>query len=1122
VTPTTPELRVVSVLFVDLVGYTALSESRDAEDMRELLSRYFDSARTIVARYGGSIEKFIGDAVMAVWGTPVAREDDAERAVRAALEIVDAVAAFGAEVGIAALEARGGVVTGQVASVATAHEGLVVGDSVNTAARVQSVADPGTVFVDEITRQVTAAAIGYEDAGEHVVKGKTKPLRLWRAARVVAGIGGTQREQGLQAPLVGRDPDLRLLKELFHGGIARKAARLVAVTGAAGVGKSRLLRELEIYADGLADTFLWHSGRCLSYGDGVAYWALAEMVRQRLAIAEEASAEEASEKLVLGLARWVPDAGEREFLAPRLGALLGVADPGVGRAELFAGWRLFFERLAAHEPVVLSFEDLQWADEGILDFIDHLLDWSAACPIFILTLARPELAQRREGWPGGRRGATVLPLEPLATSAIGELLDSVADDLPHGVRERIVSQSEGIPLYTVEIVRALAARGALTERGDGRLVPAGGELGELDVPASLSSLLAARLDALDAEEREVVKSMAIFAGDFPRAAVVAVCQVPEERLDAVLAALVRKQVLAIRADPLSPDRGQYAFAQALLRTVAYEMISRKDRKPRHRAAAEHLRRVFPGDGEEVAEVIAAHYLDAYRSAQDDPDADELRTESVAALRRAGQRAAIVGAPESAERSYITAIGLVDSDVERADLRRAAGDMAMRAGRYEAALAHFETASAEHTSAGREREAALLARPIGRALLRMGRLEDAIERMTAALEVLGADRIDADVGELNGALANALLFAGHPERVGAAIEAALRVAEALELPEVLCRALTSKGVMYTEMGRTEEARLLLDGAVAIGERHDLADAVMVARANGANLRLQWDLPGAVEGYAEALALARRHGDRGRERLSAGGLMYTLLAVGRWGEIERLATEVLGNEGGPQPRTEVQHYSLALLHALRGEHDAARASLERLAAWEDTDDAEYRAMGASARLVVDRIAGRDEAVLERGQTLIRHWIATLGASNEAVRNAWPETLEAALSLGRLDAAEDLLAILDEEPRGRVPPYLHAQLARGRALTAAAAERHHTVEADFGTATRGLSSLGYPYWLARAQTDLGAWLIDQHRADEAAPLLADAVATFSSLGAAPALARAQALEAAQAAAVQAGAIA
>ncbi len=1111
-----PELRLVSVLFVDLVGYTSLSESRDAEDVRELLGRYFDSARTIANRYGGTVEKFIGDAVMAVWGVPVAREDDAERAVRAGLEMVDAVAVFGEEVGAPALRARAGVATGQVASLANPGEGLVVGDRVNTASRVQSSALPGTVFVDEVTHEVTSAAIAYEDAGEHTVKGKAKPLRLWRALRVVAGVGGAQRERGLEAPFVGRDADLRLLKELFHGALERRAARLVAVSGPAGVGKTRLRWEFDKYADGLADTVLWHSGRCLSYGDGVAYWALAEMVRQRLGIAEEASAQEADAKLRSGLDRWVGDAADREFLAPRLGALLGVAEPGLGRAELFAGWRLFLERLAEHLPVVLVFEDLQWADEGLLDFIEHMLDWSAASPIFMLTLARPDFTAHREAWPAGRRGATLLQLEPLDEAAMGRLLEGLVDGLPARAREQIITRAEGVPLYAIETIRALASRGVLSER-DGRLV-LGGELGDLDVPASLGSLLAARLDALEPAERGLVKAMAVLGGAFPRSSAAALGGLPDDQLDAVLASLVRKQVLRIRADPLSPDRGQYAFVQGMLRTVAYEMLSRRERKPRHRAAAEHLRRVFPNDGEEIAEVIAAHYLDAYRAAGRDADAPELRTETIAALRRAAQRAAGVGAPESAERAYRTALELADAEPERTELTRAAAEMALQAGRLEPALELFDEVAAAHLAAGREHDAAQVAGQIGRALSRLGRNEEAIERITPALQTLGTDTLDAEVGALHAVLGHALLFAGHYEQAGPPLETALRIAQELELPAVLSGALIDKGLICLQESLTEEARALLGAAVAIAERNDLGPELILARGNSGNLGVQWDLPEAAEHYTATLALARRQGDRFLESVAAGNLEYLYVFAGRWEELERIAVEVM-HENEDRPGAEFLHSPMVILHTLRGELDAARASFARMVAWERGDDDELRAIHTSLAIRVQLAEGRASEALEHGKRLLGPAIGALGTSHDAVRNAWPDTLEAALELGRLDAAGDLLALLSDQPPGHVPPYLRAQLARARALVAAAGGAHEHVERDLTGAIeefRALGSLGYPYWLSRVQTDLAAWLIAQNRSADAAPLLGEATSRFESLGAAPALARARALLPSQADAV------
>jgi class 3 adenylate cyclase len=281
------ERRVTSVLFGDLVGFTTLSESRDPEEVRELLSEYFAHARTVVARYGGVIEKFIGDAVMAVWGVPTAHEDDAERSVRAGLDLVAAVTLLGEQVGAPGLAMRVGVVTGEVAvTIGATAEGMVAGDAVNTAARVQAAAQPGTVWVDDSTRTLTAAAVDYVDAGEHLLKGKAEPVRLFEARTVIAAVGGAQRIDGLEAPFTGRDRQMRLIKELCHETAEEDRPRLVLVTGAAGVGKSRLAWEFEKYVDGLSTVFAWHRGRCLSYGEGVAFWAVAEVVRARLVLTD--------------------------------------------------------------------------------------------------------------------------------------------------------------------------------------------------------------------------------------------------------------------------------------------------------------------------------------------------------------------------------------------------------------------------------------------------------------------------------------------------------------------------------------------------------------------------------------------------------------------------------------------------------------------------------------------------------------------------------------------------------------------------------------------------------------------------------------------------------------------
>jgi class 3 adenylate cyclase/tetratricopeptide (TPR) repeat protein len=1100
------ELRVASVLFVDLVGHTSLAETRDAEDVRELLSRYYEAARTIVGRYGGVVEKFIGDAVVAVWGTPIAREDDAERAVRAGLELVDAVVVLGSEVGEGELRARAGVVTGQVASVVRAEEGLVVGDRVNTAARVQAAAPAGVLLVDEVTRQASSAAIAYEDAGEHRVKGKAEALRLWRAVRAIAGAGGSHAEAVLEPPFVGREAELRLVKDLFHATADRRAARLVAVSGPPGVGKSRLRRELANYLDGLADTFMWHLGRCLSYGDGVAYWALAEMVRQRLGIAEEAAPEEAARRLLLGLERWVPDPSEREYLQPRLGALLGTAQPGLGREELFAGWRLFFERLAELEPVILAFEDLHWADAALLDFIEHLLDWSGRHPIFVLTLARPELAERRPGWGTGRAGVTALSLEPLSDDALTELLDGFVDALPAETRDRIVTQAEGIPLFALETIRALADRGALEAR-EGRLVVVG-ELGELAIPPTLTALLAGRLDALAPEERALVTDLAVLGGSFPRAAVAAVSELPDERVDALLASLVRKQVLAVRADPLSPDRGQYAFAQTLLRTVAYERLSRHERRPRHLAAAAHLRAVFPNDGEELAEVIAAHELDAYRASIGDADADQLRGRAVEALRRAGRRAAAIGASDSAERAYRSALELARDEDERRELQHLTGQMALRAGRFEEALALLDEVVDAHAEAGRDRELAVATTDLASVLRALGRIEDAIARLDIALDRVDRDALDPDVARLNHDLGTAYLFAGRHEEALEPLERALRAAEALELPDVLSQAMVALGLRYIFTMRLETGRALTVGALAIAEQHGDKDTATRAHINLGHLLINYDRPGGEEHTRQALADAQRLGEHTGQAIAASNLMHAFLLAGRWDAIDELAAELVGSgmTGADSPYL---HERLISLAALRGDLEGARAHLAKLAPWETSDDPRSRRSYNSAAGEVALLAGRPEEALQRCLAVLDPGTDAFDAADEDVRHSWPDAVEAALALGRVDEVARLLTLIEEQPRGRVPPFLRAHVARARGLLALAHGRGEEAEETLSAAIDAFAALDRPYWLARTRTDLAAWLLDDGRPGEASAHLDEAVPVLLGLGARPALERAQALQ-------------
>jgi class 3 adenylate cyclase/tetratricopeptide (TPR) repeat protein len=1031
------ERRLCSVLFADLVGFTPLSEARDPEEVRELLSRYFDVARTVVARHGGAVEKFIGDAVMAVWGTPVATEEDAERAVRAGLQLIDAVTVLGAEAGVDQLTARAGVVTGEVAvTLGAVGEGMVAGDAVNTAARVQAAAEPGTVLVDATTRRLTASAVEFSDAGERLLKGKADAEHLWQATRVVAAVGGMQRVDGLEAGLVGRDAELRLVKELFHAAADRGQPRLVLVAGVAGVGKSRLGWEFEKYVDGLAQPIAWHRGRCLSYGEGVAFWALAEAVRQRLSIAEDDPTSVAAEMMADGLAGIVADPAEREYVAARLARLLGVptlagaGDP-LGREELFAGWRLFFERLAADRPVVLLIEDAQYADTGLLDFLDHLIDWARDLPIFVLVLARPELEQRRAGFGVGRN-RTALTLDPLDAASMVALVESLVPGIPTSAREAITRHAQGIPLFAVETVRSLVDRD-IVQPIDGvyRLV---GEVGELSVPDSLHALLAARLDALEPGVRAIAADAAVLGASFPAEAVVAVCGQPEPAVRAGLAELLRREVLEISADPLSPQRGEYRFAQNLLRQVAYDTLSRRDRKSRHLAVAAHLRAAFPDDGEEVADAIARHYRDALEAVPDDSDAAQLRHEATGMWVRAAERARRAGAPAAAAAAYATAAELAqrgdDADTSTAALWwEQAAQNASVAADDPASVTYAERAHALHSAAGRTRDAARAQVLIGRSLQVAGQISAARERLTAALEVLRVDP-DADTVSALERLAKVEAFASDAIAEGDRLSAeALDLGQALDLGDArLARLLTTRGMVHAFCNRTVEAAAAFKHAADLagrsGDRMEQGTALLSLADT-----LSSSDPAAAAAAARAGAeMLRAVGAREPLAVALSNLCEALLSAGEWDEAARELDAAIERDGlADQAFVQVQRGFLA---ALRGDHAKATVVLDGLSRFHATEDVQVRTALLLLQAAIALAAGDPAGTLDRAHAVVRYEEG-LGVRAEAVRWAWPLAARAAHVLGDLAAERELLAVLDAHPIGHLPLLLRAEadLARGR---------------------------------------------------------------------------------------------
>jgi class 3 adenylate cyclase/predicted ATPase len=1105
------ERRLVSVLFADLVGFTPLSESRDAEEVRELLSRYFDSCRRLIELYGGTVEKFIGDAVMAVWGTPVAQEDDAERAVRAALDLVAAVTALGDEVGARELKARAGVLTGEAAvNLAATGEGMVAGDLVNTASRIQSAAEPGAVLVGEATRRVAEAAVAFEPAGEHELKGKAEPVPLWRAVRVTAARGGALRSEGLEAPFVGRERELRLVKELFHASTEQSRAQLVQVTGIAGIGKSRLAWEFFKYLDGLAGNVVnafWHRGRCLAYGEGVAYWALAEMVRMRAQILEGEDQEAAREKLASCLAEYVPDTEERAWVGPRLGNLLGLEERvDSDRQDLFAAWRLFFERLADEQPVVLLFEDLQWADKALLAFIEFLLEWSASQRLYVLALSRPGLAEQNPDFARGVRNMATLALEPLSEAEMTGLLDGYVPGLPEELKRQVLGRAQGVPLYAVETVRMLLDRGLLAQEGS--VYRPTGEIERLEIPESLHALAAARLDGLPVEERALVQQACVLGKSFTKQALAALTGRSEGELEPLLVGLVRKEVLSLQADPRAPERGQYGFLQELLREVAYETLSRKDRKTRHLAAVAALEQTYHGADEEVPEVIAAHLLAAAEAFPEDPDTPEIRQRAKAALVQAGERAAALAAPEEAQHYLDQAAELAAGDPAlQAELLQQAGSLAYQAGRTSEARQRLEEAIRLHEENGDQLAAARASIALADVDRGEGRLDDAVRRFEQALVTLEPAGPSPELAATLAQLGRMQMLRGDLDAATATLEQALHLAETLALEETLVQALTSKAAVLIFAGRFVEARVLLEAALTRADTAGLHRAWDRAANNlGVLLENSDQYESVVALNDENEARAWQRGDRERLAAARTGVIPSLVELGRWQEALAHAAEADQLQASPLARSDVASAVPVLCE--QGDLAGAQTLLDQYEYLRETEQAQYAAgfAAAEARLLRAQDHPADAlAAAERGLAH-RHEI---GLTDRRTRTCLVEALEAALDLNDQAKADELLALADTLQPGQLTPSLQAQRHRFHARLDTHRGNHNHADHNYQQAETIFARNALTFHHAVTQLEHAEWLTGQGRPDAAQPLLATARETFEQLETKPWLERLAAAE-------------
>ncbi len=648
--PTLParELRkLVTVVFADITGSTALGEQVDPELLRRVLERYFEEMRQILEHHGGTVEKFIGDAIMSVFGIPHLHEDDALRAVRAADEMRERLAELNEQLEIdygMRLQARMGVASGEVVAGDPGRgDWFVTGDAVNVAERLERSAAPGEVVVAEETCRLTRDAIEVEPLGPLVVKGKAEPLRACRLLSVMPGAPGHARRS--DSPIVGRVGELELLRQAFGRAVSEQACHFFTVLGAAGVGKSRLLSE---FLEEVGPKASILTGRCLPYGEGITFWPALEAVSSAAGLADGDPPELARTKIASLLA----EEETADLVAERVAGLLGLAETTASAEEGFWGMRKLLEALARRSPLVLVFDDLNWAEPTFLDLLEHVADWSRDAPILLVGMARPELTEKRPGWAGGKRNATTIFLEPLSAHDCATLIHNLLGQaaLAAEVQNRVQAATEGNPLFVEETLALLIEEGLIVRR-NGRWVVAR-SLSQVRVPPTIQLLLASRLDQLGHEERQAIECAAVEGDIFHLGSVEALT--PHEARAGVadcLLALVRKELIR-------PHRATFAgedafrFRHLLIHEAAYHAVPKEVRAELHEGCSRWLEQ----KGGEFDELVAYHLEQTVRFRGELGPLDA-QTQEVAV--RAGNKLAAAGRRASARGDTPAAVGLFE-------------------------------------------------------------------------------------------------------------------------------------------------------------------------------------------------------------------------------------------------------------------------------------------------------------------------------------------------------------------------------------------------------------------------------------------------------------------------------
>jgi class 3 adenylate cyclase/tetratricopeptide (TPR) repeat protein len=868
--PTLDERRTVTVLFADLSGYTAVAARLDPEAVKRQLERILGRLGEEVLAYGGHVDKFIGDNVMAIFGAPVAHGDDPERAVRAGLGMQAAMdeinEPLAAQYGIT-FELCVGINTGEVLAGHVGDSYTVIGDTVNVASRLQAAARPGSVTVGEATYRATRETIDYSALAQPLnVKGKSEPVPAWEALAVGRLSVASAASGPVRTPLVGRASELSQLHDLLARVERKRAPHLATVIGDPGVGKSRLLRQLELDLQSRDSPPLMRHGRCLPYGSSIVYWPLGEVIRTECGIIDGEPPAAAWEKLStrIGELLDVPDADSRSSASKTavIGRLLGIEGPDEAllaehedaqraREVFFAAVRACVEGLARDGPLVLVWEDIHWADEGMLDLIEHLVQWVRA-PVLQICLAREELLARRVGWGGIRRDSTTMFLEPLGEGETRELITSLMqlNGPNEGVVAAVAARAEGNPFFAEEMVRRLAE-----EKG----------ANAAELPATVQALLAARLDSLEPFQRRLLAHAAVIGRTFWEGALTSVAATEGGDLAAALRALRDKDIVVAGDGAALAGEPELAFKHALIRDAAYEMLPKAVRAQKHFEVARFIEARAGERVEEVVALLAEHYGKAAELGGElglAPGAlGPYRAKALSYLEAAGDAATAFYSNADAFSNYEAALAQAGEDARAvARLREKQGDVALRLGRVDAAIDVWERALEYHREQEQPEHVAELHRKVGAALAHKGERKQAIEHHQRGINLIKDGEPSLALVRLYEEAAWLYMQTGDNMLAIYASEKALRLAERLGEVRAASRAHGIFGRVFGRIGDTVKARENLERAVELARGSDEHETVLALMALGHHRESSdGDYAAAADSYREALALAQQIGD-----------------------------------------------------------------------------------------------------------------------------------------------------------------------------------------------------------------------------------------------------------------------